>query len=130
MRITRRPSGHATSLKARGDVMSLTVIQPAGEAELYSLLVEQMQPRLLRALQAAGHGQRLRVTTLPESVMKGLCERLQGDARWIARVLAPSNDGAPWQATATKVIELRNMLEEPLLVFIPPGLRTAAEDSL
>ena len=35
-----------------------------------------------------------------------------------------------WKATATKLIELRNVLEKPLLVFIPPGLRTAAEDSL
>ena len=36
----------------------------------------------------------------------------------------------PWKATATKLIELRNTLEEPLLVFVPSGLRTAAEDSL
>src|SRR5262249_36972769 len=31
---------------------------------------------------------------------------------------------------ATKLIEFRNVLSEPLLVFVPPGLRTAAEDSL
>lgn len=102
----------------------------AGEVELYALLVEQMQPRLLHALTEAERGQRLRVTTLPESVMHGLCERLQGDKRWVARVLASSNDGVQWKATATKLIELRNVLDEPLLVFIPPGLRTAAEDSL
>src|ERR1019366_6193253 len=32
--------------------------------------------------------------------------------------------------TATQVIELRNTLVEPLVVFIPQGLRNAAEDSL
>jgi hypothetical protein len=32
--------------------------------------------------------------------------------------------------SATKLIELRNTLERPLLVLLPPGIRTAAEDSL
>lgn len=110
--------------------MALATLQPAGASELYALLIDQMQPRLLRALDEAGSGQRLRVTTLPEPVMDGLCERLQGDPRWVARVLGSSNEAGPWRATATKLIELRNALEQPLLVFIPPGLRTAAEDSL
>lgn len=108
----------------------LTEMKPSGQPELYALLVEQMRPRLLRALEEAGTGQRLRVTSLPEQVMSGLCEGLQGDSRWIARVLSGATGGPAWQATATKLIELRNVLEEPLLVFIPPGLRTAAEDSL
>ncbi|MGE0403683.1 MAG: hypothetical protein AB7T06_43655, partial [Kofleriaceae bacterium] len=98
--------------------------------DLYALLVEQMRPRLLKALEAAGPGQRLRVTTLPEAVMDGICESLEGDARWVARVLAAGPDPRAWKATATKLIELRNVLENPLVVFIPPGLRTAAEDSL
>jgi DNA phosphorothioation-dependent restriction protein DptH len=105
-------------------------MQPAGQTELYALLIEQMRPRLLRALESAGKGQRLRVTTLPQPVMEGICEALQGDSRWVARVLATANDPISWRATATKLIELRNVLEEPLLVFIPPGVRTAAEDSL
>jgi len=98
--------------------------------DLYALLVERMRPRLLMALEAAGPGQRLRVTALPEPVMDGICESLEGDARWVARVLAVGPDPRPWKATATKLIELRNVLENPLVVFIPPGLRTAAEDSL
>ncbi|MFO0570174.1 MAG: hypothetical protein U0263_31310 [Polyangiaceae bacterium] len=110
--------------------MAGAVLTPAAKQDLYSLLVERMQPKLLGALEAAGPGQRLRVTTLPEAVMDGVCERLQGDTRWVARVLTSSSDGHEWRATATKLIELRNVLEKPLLVFIPPGLRTAAEDSL
>src|SRR5580700_8061916 len=43
----------------------------------------------------------------------------------------PASLASMWgKTTATKLIELRNVLEKPLLVFIPPGLRTAAEDSL
>ncbi|MEO8979435.1 MAG: hypothetical protein ABI548_07670 [Polyangiaceae bacterium] len=109
---------------------SLAELTPVGQVELYELLIEQMRPRLLHALEEAGNGQRLRVTSLPGSVMTGLCEGLQGDKRWVARVLSGAPDGKPWEASATKLIELRNVLVEPLLVFIPPGLRIAAEDSL
>lgn len=105
-------------------------IQPAGQEDLYSYLTTHMRPRLQEALQEAGEGQRLRVTTLPEAVMDGVCESFQGDPRWVARVLSAGPSDVPWKATATKLIELRNSLKQPLLVFIPPGLRTAAEDSL
>jgi DNA phosphorothioation-dependent restriction protein DptH len=108
----------------------LATLSLAGQDDLYSLLVERMRPMLLRALESAGPGQRLRITTLPQPVMDGVCRLLHGDDRWVARVLAAAPDDYPWRATATKLIELRNALEKPLLVFIPPGLRTAAEDSL
>src|SRR3954447_20237784 len=95
-----------------------TLVQ-AGQDDLYALLIERMRPKLVRALEEAGPGQRLRVTTLPEPVMDGVCESLQNDERWKARVLAASSDGCAWKATAFKIIELRNVLEKPLLVFIP-----------
>jgi DNA phosphorothioation-dependent restriction protein DptH len=110
--------------------MSVAALSPVGQEDLYALLVERMRPKLLQALLSAGPGQRLRVTTLPESVMERVCSSLHQDERWVARVLVASPDDCPWKATATKLIELRNALEKPLLVFIPPGLRTAAEDSL
>jgi hypothetical protein len=109
---------------------ALATLSPSVQEDLHSLLVERMRPMLVHALESAEPGQRLRVTTLPESVMDGVCRSLHGDERWVARVLAPASDDCPWRATATKIIELRNALEKPLLVFIPPGLRTAAEDSL
>jgi hypothetical protein len=107
-----------------------TTLAPATRDDLYVLLVERMRPMLLQALESAEPGQRLRVTTLPESVMDGVCQSLHGDDRWDARVLTMVSDDCPWKATATKLIELRNAPGKPLLVFIPPGLRTAAEDSL
>src|SRR5262245_42162667 len=110
--------------------MSTASLVVAEKEDLYALVAERMQPRLLRALAAAGAGQRLRVTTLPQPVMDVVCQALQGDSRWTARILAADPGGAEWRATATKLIELRNVLAGPLLVFIPPGLRTAAEDSL
>ncbi|WP_437334447.1 hypothetical protein [Sorangium sp. So ce394] len=105
-------------------------IAAASKTDLYAFLAEHLRPRFQAELEAAGPGQRLRVTTLPEPVMDALCASLQDDPRWVARVLAPAAADAPWKATATKLIELRNVLPAPLLVFLPPGKRTAAEDSL
>ena len=45
-------------------------------------------------------------------------------------MLGPTGSADEWKASATKVIELRNTIEQPLIVFIPSSLRTAAEDSL
>src|SRR5262245_35657658 len=109
---------------------ALTAIQRATEADLYAELSERTLPVLQAALVLAERGQRLRVTTLPEPVMRSLCQKLQKDRRWVARILVVERPSEPWQATATKLIELRNVLQEPLLVFVPPGVRTAAEDSL
>ncbi|MGK4004028.1 hypothetical protein WMF31_15450 [Sorangium sp. So ce1036] len=109
---------------------SLSTLQPLGQDDLYAFLAERVRPRLLDALEAAGPGQRLRVTTLPEPVMESVCVSLQGDPRWEARVLCAGDVDAEWKASATKLIELRNVLDRPLLVFLPPSRRTAAEDSL
>ena len=109
---------------------TLATLRPIEQSDLYGFLTERLRPRLLADLAAAGPGQRMRVTTLPEPVMEAVCASLQGDPRWHARVLAAGPVVAPWHASATKLIELRNVLELPLLVFLPPGKRTAAEDSL
>jgi hypothetical protein len=120
---------------------TLTTIRPAGPEDHHAILAEHLRPRFLDALRSAGPGQRLRVTTLPEPVMEAVCAWLQGEGRWAARVLAAGASrgdaeairgavDASWKASATKLIELRNTLEEPLLVFLPPSVRTAAEDSL
>lgn len=106
------------------------LIKPSEQDDLYACLTTHMRPKLIEALEEAGEGQRLRVTTLPEPVMDRVCELFQGNTRWVAKVLSAGPSPVPWRATATKLIELRNSLKQPLLVFIPPGLRTAAEDSL
>jgi DNA phosphorothioation-dependent restriction protein DptH len=106
------------------------MLTPVSDADLYEHLSQQLLPGIRAALDAAGPGQRLRVTTLPVPVMERLCEALQDRASYRAFVLAKDPAGIAWRASSTKLIELRNVLPEPLLVFIPPDLRTAAEDSL
>src|SRR4051812_26274416 len=102
-------------------------ITPSRPEDFYGSLAGFVRPKLLHALEQATGEQRLRVTTLPEPVMEQVCVTLQNDARWEARILASSmNVSQPWRMTATKIIELRNSLSRPLIVFIPPGLRTAA----
>ena len=105
-------------------------VSPSTESDLYDLLCEQLLPQIRDALATSGPGQRLRVTTLPVPVIERLCETLQGDPSFRATVLSSEPDRAEWLASSTKIIELRNTLREPLLIFIPPDLRTAAEDSL
>ena len=110
--------------------MTYPVLQKCTSDYLYGFLKDAILPLVRSSLDGAEAGQRIRVTTLPGPVTKELCEALQAEERWVARVLVANNASQPWEATATKLIELRNMLEKPLLVFVPPGLRTAAEDSL
>jgi DNA phosphorothioation-dependent restriction protein DptH len=97
---------------------------------LHEAVAEHVAGIVSVALERSAAGARLRITTLPKPVMERVTERLQSETRWVVRVLCTGTPQAPWEATATKLIELRNVLREPLLVCIPPGLRTAAEDSL
>ena len=48
----------------------------------------------------------------------------------IVLLLGPRQQSSnAWEVSATRLIELRNAGRRPLLVFVPPGLRTPAEDS-
>jgi hypothetical protein len=51
------------------------------------------------------------------------------DSRWLVRVLS-EHPKRPYEATAATIIRLRDHAESPVLVFFPPGPRTASEDSL
>jgi DNA phosphorothioation-dependent restriction protein DptH len=109
---------------------SPSLLQAIESSALDSLVADECLPLLQDALQRAGAYHRLRVTDLPSPVIHRLCESLQESDRWVVRALNDSNPTYPYESTATKLIELRNTLEQPLLVFLPTGLRTAAEDSL
>jgi len=109
-------------------VTTRTAIDPALPNDQYDALAEQLAPRLREVLEQAGPGHRLRVTTLPEPVMVRLSVALE-DPRWIVRVLN-EQPSRPFEATAATIIRLRDHAEAPVLVFFPPGPRTASEDSL
>lgn len=113
--------------------MSPAVLKRHTHDDLYDFVSEQCLERLRAELRAKGDRRRLRVTDLPSPVMERLAGRLDaegGGTHWAARMLVAGEALAPWQATATKLVELRDHFEKPLLVFLPVGLRTAAEDSL
>src|SRR5258708_18524679 len=75
----------------------------------------------------------MRVTTLPLSVMHTLCARFAAAAFPADVVLVLPQRQRPqhsWEVSATKLIELRNKNENrPLVAFVPPGIKVAAEDS-
>lgn len=124
-----------TTLSTRGSTSGAPeaearVLTRVAAEDIHNAVAEEALVLVRAALEAAATEARLRVTTLPRPVMVELCERLQGDPRWVARLLCNGAPSTPWEATPTKLIELRNTLREPLLVCMPPGLRTAAEDSL
>ena len=106
------------------------LVEPSSKDDLYDVLARELLPEVKEALAVAGAGHCLRVTTLPLPVMDRLCEQLQEDHAHRVCVLGDGHGGPAWRVSSTKVIEYRNSLREPLLVFIPPNLRTAAEDSL
>ena len=106
----------------------LKPIVPASADDHHDVLAEQLAPRLREVLKQAGPGHRLRVTTLPEPVMTRLAIALK-DARWRVCVLS-EHPTAAHEATAATIIRLRDHSDVPVLVFFPPGPRTASEDSL
>jgi len=111
--------------------MTLSVtLQPIVSSALDALVANECLPVVQKALSRAGSFHRLRVTDLPSTVIHLLCVALQDNALWVVRSLTNNSTVQPYEASATKLIELRNSEERPLLVFLPTGLRTAAEDSL
>ena len=106
----------------------LQPIVPASADDQYDALSNQLTPRLREVLVTAGPGHRLRVTTLPEPVMKRLALALD-DPRWLVRVLC-EQPSEPYEATAATIIRLRDHAQAAVIVFFPPGPRTASEDSL
>jgi len=108
--------------------MAPNPIVPATPDDQHDALAEQLLPKLRHVLEAAGPGHRLRVTTLPEPVMKRLAVALDAPD-WLVRVLN-EQPNEPYEETAATIIRMRDHAEIPLLVFFPPGPRTASEDSL
>ena len=101
-------------------------------------LEQNLLPRLAARLRARGAGHCMRVTDLDQDLMVRLCGRLRAEvpAAEVVILGAGRGTGTPLELTvsATKLVELRNPRPDgsqrpPLLVFIPPEVRAAAEDS-
>ena len=102
------------------------------QTSLNNLLADMVHQVIAQELEKSKAGHCLRVSALPESVMQRLCAdfNTNGFDAHVVMLLGPHQKSqAAWQVTATRLIELRNEEERPLLAFIPPGLKAAAEDS-
>ncbi len=102
------------------------------QAEFNQVLAAAVKDMIKPIISSSRRGHCLRISSLSEPIMRQVCGDLNAsglDAD-IVYVLGPRQTaGSPWQITATRLIELRNAEKRPLLAFIPPGLKAAAEDS-
>ena len=96
------------------------------------LLADTVRDIVAARLTDARPGHCLRISNLPEAVMRDLCNDMNTDHpdADVVLLLGPwQQPKASWEVSATRLIELRNAEQRPLLVFVPPGIKTAAEDS-
>lgn len=116
--------------------MSL-VFQELNDDRLTQSLTETIYPRLSGILQSRGLGHCMRVVDLEVEMMTALCRTFRRDlpeAQVFILADRPLPGAEDLQISSTKLVELRNPLPDgsqrpPLMVFIPPNLRTSAEDS-
>lgn len=114
----------------------MTTFQPVQQEEVNQQFAEAIRVHVLNLLKESQRGHCQRVSTLTESIMRKVCVALnenktqQGlDADIVYVVDAHQQSEYPWQVSATRLIELRNAEERPLLAFVRPGLKAAAGDS-
>lgn len=114
------------------------LLRPLTTEQLYGVLAERVvkrvRDRTAHQTPPAEGRHCMRVTNLPDDVMRSVVSALAAqDEDTIEAVLLLGHKRAsrePWQVSATRLIELRNASEgRPLIAFIPPGLKAAAEDS-
>lgn len=103
------------------------------EDNVHIALANQVDQSIKALLQNSQPGHCLRISTLPVNVMRKLCDYYNQeevlDAYVVFLLSHRQTSTERWEVTATKLIELRNIEDKPLLAFIPPGVKAAAEDS-
>ena len=97
------------------------------------LLTDKAADELMKRLHISKPGNCLRVSTLPITVMHNLAHLLydkMSGSSYICFLIKDNHEKQErWQVKATQLVALRNVEDKPLLVFVPPGLHTSAEDS-
>lgn len=107
-------------------------VMELNQMELNQVLTAAVIDLITPILSVSNPGHCLRISSLSETVMRYVCAELnQAELNVdIVFILSPRQTAeTPWQISATRLIELRNEEKRPLLAFIPPGLKAAAEDS-
>lgn len=112
-----------------------TGLNPLRDDDLDEALEELLLPRLITAVNRHTAGHCMRIDDIDVPLATKLVRRLRTATQGQVHVLgAPPDVPAEVAVSSTKVVELRNpdadgTLRPPLLIFIPPGARTSAEDS-
>ncbi|WP_239395161.1 hypothetical protein [Frankia sp. CiP3] len=107
------------------------------DANVDQALERVLLPRLSELLSTRGNGHCMRINDVDGQLSATLTRRLRGihgDAAQIHVLGEPPQVPPDVAVTATKLVELRNpdadgSLRPVLLVFVPPGSQTSAEDS-
>lgn len=110
----------------------MSIIHDLAQERLFDVLAEVVKDTIIEVIENSKPGHCLRISTLPESVMRDLCAAFNDNGINADIVLLVGQAQLPqyqWEVSATKLIELRNSEKRPLLALIPPGLKAAAEDS-
>ena len=109
----------------------MITIHPLTVTRVDEVLATTVRQVLEDRLRLAQPGHCLRVSSLAPTIMKRLCAEMHGnDDADVVLLLGPRHAPTkPWEVTATRLIELRNLEARPLLAFVPPAIKTAAEDS-
>lgn len=84
---------------------------------------------LEKQLERVKDGHCMKLTGLPNKILIDICLKLKNKYKNIGCWLLSSNPSNDFEISATKLVELRNNQDKPLLILIPSNLRTAAEDS-
>jgi hypothetical protein len=98
-------------------------------------VIDAVAGRVIEHLEARAGGHCVQISNLPARVADLACEQTHAvlDAKGdFARLVVQRDPEKPWHATPTKIIELRNHVDErdsQLAVFIPAGEHLAVEDS-
>ncbi|MEO8286997.1 MAG: hypothetical protein ABI670_11240 [Chloroflexota bacterium] len=114
------------------DAADIDILEDPPQSDLNQDMATAIYRAIMDELTQGRQGHCLRVSTLRPEIMRDLCARFnsEGVEADVVMLVAPHERiRQPWQITATRLIELRNAQRKPLLVFVPPGLKVAAEDS-
>jgi len=74
-------------------------------------------------------GHCLQITDIPVNLMDNISQQLRTHCPECEAYVLSSKPVHEWQITSTKLVERRNTNKAVIVVFLPPDLRTSAEDS-
>ena len=95
----------------------------------YKKIIEIIQDQYKDEFESAENGHCMKITGLGSNELGYLWDSISVKHKNLETYIVSDSDSSKKHISATKLIELRNKQEKPLLVLIPSNSRTAAEDS-